>query len=302
MAESRHRRETPARPRLRAALAAASLAGAVTGSAVVLGVAGEDLRDAVPAASAVQATVAGSETGRRPVPTIARQRVVSRSESRLKAPSARRNRSLAAAATARALREANAKRWTSELLNVWSQPGDAGRKVGLLDPLTRVLVTGRSAFGRDEVVVDGRSRWVTSGYLVRHKPLEEKVEPASEAVEREVSPTCSNGSSVPAGVSPNIVAVHAAVCAAFPEITSYGTLRSDGEHAQGIAIDIMVSGARGWEVADFVRANYAELGVSYAIHAQNIWSVERAGEGWRGMEDRGSVTANHFDHVHVTTY
>ncbi|EON24557.1 MULTISPECIES: hypothetical protein [Nocardioides] len=220
----------------------------------------------------------------------------------MKALPARRNRLLTAAVTAQAVREANTKRWTSELLNVWSQPGETGRKVGLLDPLTRVLVTGRSAFGRDEIVLDGRSRWVTSGFLARHKPREEEVEPLNEAADAEASPTCSNGSSVPAGVSPNIVAVHEAVCAAFPEITSYGTLRSDGEHAQGIAIDIMVSGARGWEVADFVRANYAELGVSYAIHAQNIWSVERAGEGWRGMEDRGSVTANHFDHVHVTTY
>ena len=34
----------------------------------------------------------------------------------------------------------------------------------------------------------------------------------------------------------------------------------------------------------------------------SIWSVERGGEGWRGMSDRGSTTANHYDHVHVTTY
>ena len=53
---------------------------------------------------------------------------------------------------------------------------------------------------------------------------------------------------------------------------------------------------------DFVRANYAELGVSYIIYSQQIWSVDRAGEGWRGMSDRGSTTANHYDHVHVTTY
>jgi hypothetical protein len=27
----------------------------------------------------------------------------------------------------------------------------------------------------------------------------------------------------------------------------------------------------------------------------------RASEGWRYMEDRGSTTANHYDHVHVST-
>ena len=64
----------------------------------------------------------------------------------------------------------------------------------------------------------------------------------------------------------------------------------------------MVSGARGWEVAEFVRANYAELGVNYVMYSQKIWSVDRSSEGWRYVEDRGSVTANHYDHVHVTTY
>ena len=92
------------------------------------------------------------------------------------------------------------------------------------------------------------------------------------------------------------------MCANWPEITSYGTWRGDGEHGQGRAIDIMVSGATGWDIANFLRANYSALGIEYIIYSQQIWSVERAGEGWRGMSDRGSVTANHYDHVHVTVY
>ena len=52
--------------------------------------------------------------------------------------------------------------------------------------------------------------------------------------------------------------------------------------------------------ANFIRENYVALGVSYIIYSQSIWSVERAGEGWRGMSNRGSATANHYDHVHVT--
>ncbi len=107
---------------------------------------------------------------------------------------------------------------------------------------------------------------------------------------------------MPSGVSENIKKVHAAVCADFPEITVYGTFRSDGEHGQGIAVDIMTSGERGWQVANFVRENYAALGVNYVIYSQSIWSVDRSGEGWRGMSSRGSATANHYDHVHVTTY
>ena len=107
---------------------------------------------------------------------------------------------------------------------------------------------------------------------------------------------------MPSGVSPNIVKVHEAVCAAFPEITSYGTFRGDGEHAQGLAVDIMVSGSRGLAGRGLRPRQLPSLGVNYVIYAQQIWSVDRAGEGWRGMEDRGSTTANHYDHVHVTTY
>jgi hypothetical protein len=30
--------------------------------------------------------------------------------------------------------------------------------------------------------------------------------------------------------------------------------------------------------------------------------VERSSEGWRYMSDRGSTTANHYDHVHVSVF
>ena len=79
-------------------------------------------------------------------------------------------------------------------------------------------------------------------------------------------------------------------------------LRGGGDHGVGRAVDIMVSGSLGWQVAEFVRAHYAELGVSYVIYSQRIWSLERGGEGWRAMSDRGSTTANHYDHVHVSVF
>ena len=205
---------------------------------------------------------------------------------------------MTAEATAEAIRKADTRLWTTAPLNLWTTPDDTASKLGVLSDGKKVLVTGRAAADRVEIVMDGQSRWVTAGYLTEEKPEPEPEEPE----EIGLGGACTNGTSVPSGVSPNIVAIHQAVCAAFPEITTYGTLRSDGEHAQGIAVDIMVSGARGQEVADFIRANYAELGVNYLIHAQQIWSVDRGSEGWRYMEDRGSVTANHYDHVHVTTY
>ncbi len=196
---------------------------------------------------------------------------------------------LATDAVAKAVRTADTQRWTTTTLNIWTRPDKKAENVGELEGAEKVLVTGRTMNGREEIVLDGKARWVTAGYLSADKPFA-------------IGGECTNGTSVDPGVSPNIQKVHEAVCANFPEITIYGTFRGDGEHAQGIAVDIMVSGDRGWQVAEFVREHYSELGVSYVIYSQSIWSVERSGEGWRGMEDRGSTTANHYDHVHVTTY
>ncbi|MAY98092.1 MAG: hypothetical protein CMH84_16395 [Nocardioides sp.] len=206
------------------------------------------------------------------------------------------DRVLAKKAVEKAIAKADTKLWTTAPLNLWTEPGEKAKKVGTVAAERKVLVTGRELYGRDEVVVDGKARWVTRGYLQEEKP---ETGPATASA----SASCTNGSSVPAGVSPNIAAVHRAVCAQFPSITSYGTFRSGGgDHGRGLAVDIMVSGELGWQVAEFVRANAGQLGVSYAIYSQRIWSVERGGEGWRPMSDRGSATANHYDHVHVSTF
>ncbi|GAA1940082.1 SH3 domain-containing protein [Nocardioides hwasunensis] len=181
--------------------------------------------------------------------------------------------------------------WTTEALNLWSGPGEKAEKLGEIAAIKQLSVTGREQDGRTQVVIDGQSRWVTSDYLAADKP-----EPGPS-----LGGTCANGSSISAG-RPALYDIHDVVCANWPEITSYGTWRGDGEHGQGRAIDIMVSGETGWAVAEFLRANYATLGIEYIIYSQQIWSVERSGEGWRGMSNRGSVTANHYDHVHVTVY
>ena len=92
------------------------------------------------------------------------------------------------------------------------------------------------------------------------------------------------------------------VCAQFPNITSYGGYRagSSGYHGSGQAIDAMISGDSGWEVARWVRANASSLGVVEVIYSQKIWTTQRSGDGWRSMSDRGGATANHYDHVHVS--
>ena len=69
---------------------------------------------------------------------------------------------------------------------------------------------------------------------------------------------------------------------------------------QELAADFMVytDSARGDAVAQYVLDNAGRFGVEYVIWQQRIFIV--GGSGWQAMEDRGSPTANHMDHVHVS--
>jgi len=101
----------------------------------------------------------------------------------------------------------------------------------------------------------------------------------------------------------NARSVYRAVCAAYGgSVSSFGGYRAGdpGDHGSGRAVDIMVSGEPGWTIARFVQAHSRELHVTYVIYQQQIWLAGNPTSQWRTMEDRGSRTANHYDHVHVS--
>lgn len=295
MADPRHKRDTNARRMPSATKLAAPIASLATLATVGIGVmvANPDVAHDLGAQQSTSILGATAAAGEADATADATARDVQASRSGARdalAGAATLARKAGKAETAKAIKAAKTPMWATEDLNLWASGLQGAPKVGEIEAGTKVLATGRGSGERAEVVVKGKAHWVTAKYLSEEKPV-----PG-------VGGDCTNGSSVPAGVSANIKKVHQAVCARFPQISTYGTFRSDGEHGQGIAVDIMVSGSLGWEVAEFIRANYADLGVAYLIYSQKIWSVERGGEGWRGMSDRGSATANHYDHVHVTTY
>lgn len=85
-----------------------------------------------------------------------------------------------------------------------------------------------------------------------------------------------------------------------PTIGGYRETTS-GEHGLGLALDVMVYNdkAKGDAVRDWAVANAAALNIYYVIWEQHIYG---AWTGWKPvlMEDRGSITQNHFDHVHIS--
>lgn len=68
------------------------------------------------------------------------------------------------------------------------------------------------------------------------------------------------------------------------------------DHPSGLAVDFMIGRSAGDALAECALANMDALGVEYVIWEQRI----NHGDGWELMEDRGGVTANHFDHVHIS--
>ncbi|SFO99651.1 LysM domain-containing protein [Geodermatophilus dictyosporus] len=86
------------------------------------------------------------------------------------------------------------------------------------------------------------------------------------------------------------------------DITLGGTRASAVDpngHPSGLALDYMVmsDAALGDAIAQYHVDHWEELGVSYVIWEQRILTSPTG--TWKAMEDRGGVTANHFDHVHV---
>jgi hypothetical protein len=84
----------------------------------------------------------------------------------------------------------------------------------------------------------------------------------------------------------------------FGVATVYGVAGRAGssDHPLGLALDFMVDRATGDRLADFALRNRRRLGINYVIYRQRI----NFGTGWQAMEDRGSPTANHMDHVHIS--
>jgi hypothetical protein len=189
-------------------------------------------------------------------------------------------------------------RWATVALNVWSQADEASHRITVVPAGDKVQVTGLTHGPWAQVASGDRLGWAHKAYLARSKPA-----PGITVSGHVSGAPCPDGSAVESGLRPHTIEVYRAVCAAFPAVTSWGGLSgSGGDHGAGLALDIMCTGSLGDAIAAYVRAHASDLGVSYVIWSQHIWTVQRSSEGWRAMPDRGSTTANHYDHVHVSVY
>jgi hypothetical protein len=134
------------------------------------------------------------------------------------------------------------------------------------------------------------------------------VHPIGPAADRPAEPpTLPQGVAPEKGLQVDTILAARAVSAAFPEILNIGGVRSDSLkwHPHGMAIDVMIPDARsaagialGDSVLAYVLKNAERFDLNHVIWRQTIYYPNRPA---RNMSNRGSDTANHYDHVHIAT-
>ncbi len=147
--------------------------------------------------------------------------------------------------------------------------------------------------------------------------LEQRKEEVQQLIAKYKREAAINSGGSASGCSGNITSrmctVRNKVIQKFGSNPTVGCYRpgSFGEHPKGRACDFMLSTGgqmpsasqrqRGDAMAQWAIDHASELGIMYIIYRQRIWDI-RSGGGWEHMEDRGSVTANHYDHVHISVF
>lgn len=195
-------------------------------------------------------------------------------------------------------------------VNIRATSASNGKVIRLVTQGTVLLVTGRTANNRTQVIFEGGLGWAYTPYLSKTKPAATPSGPPA------TDPGGSLGSASLDRTNANVKAIVRLIRTEFPTIkTMYGWRASSAyssDHPSGRALDIMIpkystsaGKSLGDAIARYLQQNHTKLRVHYLIWRQRDWNVERNldfTKGWRKMADRGGTTANHYDHVHVSVY
>ena len=122
-----------------------------------------------------------------------------------------------------------------------------------------------------------------------------------------VQPASTNTLPTDPHLQPQAEAFRQDVAAQFG-LTDIGGYREGDpqDHGQGLAVDVMVpvGSEVGNQVAQYAVDNISNAGISYIIYRQQFYApvdnIYGPANTWNQMPDRGSITENHYDHVHVS--
>ncbi len=184
--------------------------------------------------------------------------------------------------------------YTTSAVNVRQAARDTAELLATLDLGVRVSATATIKGGYRQVEYSDGYGWVLESGLTESAPV---------AAAGTTWDPCPRGSAVENKLRKDTIHIYRSVCALFPAVNSYGGWRAGGLpfHRNGRALDIMVTphveSALGHRIAKYLIAHAKDFNIDHIIFEQQIWTPRTP--RWRHMADRGSITANHFNHVHV---
>jgi hypothetical protein len=188
--------------------------------------------------------------------------------------------------------------------------GQADQNEGAVDPATLLHLSAADAAGQAQPVVLHTAGVPAVEHsailppelevagLVKAAGLAEAAERARQRAGREAAARCDADLDGLGKVKPWARNAARFLSCLYDEPQLGGVAGRGGrsDHPSGLAVDFMVSRARGDRIAACALANQKELGVEYVLWRQRA----NYGDGWERMSDRGGDTANHQDHVHIS--
>lgn len=185
--------------------------------------------------------------------------------------------------------------YSTAALTVRAKADKSSEALGKLPAATEVAATAELDGDYRQVLFNDQLGWVLakslSDSLTAAVPSGTSMEP------------CSRGSAVENRLRKDTIFIYRSVCPLFPGVNSYGGWRAGGRqfHKAGRALDIMLTpgaeSAMGWRIAKYLTSHAATFNIDHVIFEQKIWTPSKP--TWTHMADRGSITENHFNHVHV---
>lgn len=175
-----------------------------------------------------------------------------------------------------------------------------GETIQVLPRLPRLATGGGPVRGPGSGTSDSILARLSHGEYVVNAAATRQWLPLLEAINK--APGFAAG-----GLTPHASTIRSDIMQFWPQITDIGGWRPEdgyGEHSTGNALDVMIPGwntpagkALGDAVAGWALSNADALGLSWVIWQQRIHNP--GDDVGRMMEDRGSPTQNHMDHVHI---
>ena len=185
--------------------------------------------------------------------------------------------------------------YTTAALTVRAKADKTAKSLGSLPVATEIAATSEVEGDYRQILYKDKLGWVLAASL--SDSIDDAV-PSGTSMR-----PCSRGSAVENRLRKDTIYIYRSVCPLFPAVNSYGGWRAGGMqfHKNGRALDIMLTpgkeSALGWKIAKYLTSHASVFHIDHVIFEQKIWTP--SSPSWSHMADRGGITANHYDHVHV---